>query len=116
MDMRINYCIYKIPSPVPIVSQMNPIHLNMWSLPFGVSSQKPVWISVVHHVSHTPIYLIIYDFIILKVCVQVYNYETSVYAIYPTSCSFHLGGLNGFLTTLFMNTHNLCSYKKLYSN
>lgn len=73
MDMRINYCIYKIPSPVPIVSQMNPIHLNMWSLPFGVSSQKPVWISVVHHVSHTPIYLIIYDFIILKVCVQVYK-------------------------------------------
>jgi hypothetical protein len=53
------------------------IQLNMWFLPFGVSSQKPVWISVVHHVSHTPIYLIICDFVILKVCVQVYKWWNS---------------------------------------
>jgi hypothetical protein len=74
-NQKINYHVYKGPSPVPLLNQVHPLHTfphyfpkirfiiilsttprsSEWSLPFRFSDQNIVWISYFTHGGYMPL-------------------------------------------------------------
>jgi hypothetical protein len=127
---KVHHPINNSPPPVPILSQVNPLHTpptnlpkvhsdpilpsmpwsSKWSLSFGLSHQNPVHISPLSHAchmpcpAHSPWFDLPND---IWRCVQIMKLPTV-----QLSPFFHYSipsGPNILLSTLFSNAHRLCS-------
>lgn len=123
MDIRVNHCIYKIPSPVPIGCQMNPILTlpsclvrpkHVVSFLRGFQSEACMNL-ICTRVPHTHLSYHLWFYHLKSVCSGVQIMKLLFMQFIQPPC-LSTWGPNGYLTTLFMNTVNLCSYEKLYSH
>ena len=131
---KVHYRIHKFQPPVPILSQLNPVHaphLISWRsililssyLHLGLSSglfpsdfpTKKLYTSLFDRIRATrPAYLNIFDFITRTILGEQYrSLSSSLCNFLPSPVTPSLLGPNILLNTLFSNTLSLCSSRNV---
>ena len=128
-NLKVHYCIHKCPPPIPILSQIDPVHapkslflkiylniiltsvpgLSKWSLTLRFHHQNPVYTSALPHSAACPTHLIL--LITRTILGEGYrSFSSSLCSFLHFPVASSLLGPDVLLHTLFSNTLSLCSF------